>query len=119
MKPSEANNRVRLRHMHDAAQEVMAFTAGKTRESLDQEMLLLRGVCMSIGIIGEAAAQITPAFRSANPKIDWQAIVGMRNLIIHAYFKVDKDILWNTINQHIPPLLAELDNLIQVGDEEP
>jgi uncharacterized protein with HEPN domain len=113
------NDRLRLQHMLDAAQEVMTFTAGKTRQDLDQDVLLVRGVCMSIGIIGEAASHITSEYRSAHPEIDWKPIIGMRNFIIHAYFKVDHDILWATITENIPPLIVQLETMLTDNEDEP
>ena len=113
---SGVEDRVRLRHMLDAAQEVQQFTAGKTRQDLAEDVLLLRAVSMSIGILGEAASRVSEDYKSAHPDIEWGAIVGMRNFIIHAYFKIDLAIIWDTITENIPPLLEKLEALL--ADEE-
>jgi uncharacterized protein with HEPN domain len=111
-------DRVRLRHMLDAAEEVVVFTAGENRDSLDHDLKLVRALCMSIGIIGEAASDLSNDLREQNPQIPWRQIIGMRNFLIHAYFSLDLDILWNTVTQSIPPLITELHSLIPPVEEE-
>lgn len=106
-------DRIRLRHMLDAAQEVIAFTSGETRASLDQDIKLVRALSMSLGIIGEAAAQISMELRDAHPQIPWRQMIGMRNFLIHVYFNVDLDILWNTATQAVPALVPELQKLLR------
>ncbi|MCD4686879.1 MAG: DUF86 domain-containing protein [Anaerolineae bacterium] len=92
---------VRLRHMLDAAQEVQAFVADCTRDDLNDNQMLVRALSMSIGIIGEAASHVSQEFREAHPEIPWPQIIGMRNRIIHAYFEVNLDILWETATDSI------------------
>jgi uncharacterized protein with HEPN domain len=106
------NDRVRVRHMLDAAHEVMTFTSGVTRESLASDLKLVRAMSMSIGIIGEAAAHVSPECREANAHIPWHPIIGMRNFLIHAYFNVDLDILWSTAVQAVPALVDQLTDLL-------
>lgn len=112
------SDRVRLRHMLDTAHEVVVFVAGETRESLDHDLKLVRALCMCIGIIGEAASNLSDELREQNPQIPWRQIIGMRNFLIHAYFSLDLDILWATATQSIPPLITELQHLIPPDEEE-
>ena len=72
---------------------------------------------MSIGIIGEAASRVTQDFRDNNSQIAWQPIIEMRNFVIHAYFQIDKDILWNTIEEHIPLLIVGLEKLLELDNK--
>jgi uncharacterized protein with HEPN domain len=102
----------RLKHMLDAAHEVVVFTNGEKRESLDNDIKLMRALSMSIGIIGEAASHVSDEVREASPQIPWRQIIGMRNFIIHAYSSIDLDILWNTATQAIPVLIVELEQLL-------
>jgi len=116
MKSIEENNQVRLRHMLDAAHRVIAFCQGESRESLEKDEKLQYALVKAIEIIGEAATQITPEFQVTTPQIPWPAIKGMRNRLIHAYFDIDLDILWNTATEAIPPLISELEKLISSED---
>lgn len=103
---------VRVRHMLDAAREVQDFVAGHTREDLDRDRLLVRGVTKSIEIIGEAASQVSPPFRAAHPEIPWRNATTMRNRLVHGYFDIDLDIVWSTAKVDIPTLVPLLETLI-------
>lgn len=105
-------DRVRLHHMLDAAQEVARFVQGETRTALDTDLKLVRALSMSIGIVGEAAPHVSSEFQAMNQQIPWRQIVGMRNFLIHIYFNIDLDILWNTATQAIPTLIVQLEQLL-------
>lgn len=102
----------RLRHMRDAAREVIAFTEGESRESLDEDIMLVRALSMSIAIIGEAASRLSQTVRDENPQVPWRAIIGMRNFLIHAYHNVDLKVVWDTATTAIPDLLEQLEVII-------
>lgn len=97
-------DRVRWQHMMDAAADAMGFVAGRTRDDLDHDRMLLFAVVRAVEIIGEAASRITAETRSAHPHIPWQAIVGMRNRLVHAYFEINRDIVWAAVTSEIPAL---------------
>ena len=103
---------IRLRHMHDAAQQALLFIQGETRGSLDENIMLVFALVKAIEIIGEAASQVSAGFQEAHPQIPWQVIIGMRNRLIHAYFDVNLDIVWETVTEDLPPLIAELERLV-------
>lgn len=107
---------VRVRHMLDAAREVLAFAEGQTREALDANRMLVRAMTMSIGIIGEAASQVSDEFQAAHREIPWPQIIGMRNRLIHAYFDINLDIVWETVTTRIPELIDQLENLLAASE---
>lgn len=109
---SRRDDGLRLRDMLSAAKEVQHFIADKQRADLDTDILLVRGLSMSIGIIGEAAARASAAFQEENPQLPWPQMIGMRNRIIHAYFDIDLDILWITATVDIPSLIPLLEALL-------
>ena len=88
--------------MLDAAQEAQAFVQGKTRASLDDDRGLVLILIQEIVVIGEAASKVTEECRSRYSQIPWSVIKGMRNRLIHAYFDVDIDTIWNTVSKRIP-----------------
>ena len=73
--------------------------------------MLLFALVRAIEVIGEAAGQVSKAARSEAPDIPWPLIVSMRNRLIHAYFDVNHDILWNTVITELPELLPKLEAL--------
>lgn len=106
------DDRVRLRHMLDAAREAVGFAKGKGRADLDQDRLLVLGLLKCIEIVGEAAARVNPDTQSRYPQIPWADIVGMRNRLVHVYFDIDLDRVWDTVEQDLPPLIASLEEIL-------
>jgi uncharacterized protein with HEPN domain len=103
----------RLADIIDAADDVVDFVTGRQREALAVDRLLEAGLVQKIVIIGEAARGISEAFRREHPDIPWQSVIGMRNLVVHAYWQVDPDELWVTVTRDIPRLLEQLRPLQQ------
>ena len=110
------DDRIRLRHMVESAREAMAFTRKRTRADLAADRMLALSLVKCIEIIGEAAARVSPQTRAQYPSIPWSDIVGMRNRLIHAYFDIDLDRVWDTITDDLPPLIAELERLADLGE---
>jgi uncharacterized protein with HEPN domain len=101
------DDRVRLRHMADAIEAASQFSEGRSRNDLDTDRMLVFALVRAveiIGITGEAASRVSSGGRAALPTVPWSNSVGMRNRLIHAYFGVDLDILWNTVTEALPPL---------------
>jgi uncharacterized protein with HEPN domain len=103
--------------MLDAALEALSFAENRTRKDLDADRKLELALVKAIEIIGEAAFHTTQECRAASPQIPWDSIIGMRNRLIHAYFDVNRDILWNTVTDDLPPPIAELERIL--GSESP
>jgi uncharacterized protein with HEPN domain len=101
-------DRIRLRHMIDAAEAAVRFLNGRSRLDLDRDQLLLFGVVRAIEVVGEAAAKLSEPVRIAASDIPWSAIVSMRNRLIHGYFDIDPDIVWVTATVELPSLLPKL-----------
>jgi uncharacterized protein with HEPN domain len=105
MQPSDRN---RIRHMIDAGESAMRFAKGRSRADLDQDLMLLFALVRAVEIFGEAASRVTEDARKELPDVPWAAIVGMRNRLVHAYFDVDRDVLWATVNNALPSLIEKL-----------
>jgi len=103
----------RLRHMIEAAQEAVGYVEGLTREAFDSQRPLQHSVVRCIEVIGEAASRISSELRNAYPTIPWQDMTGMRNRLIHAYFDLDLDLVWQTVNEELPNLIPQLDALLE------
>ena len=112
------DDRVWLRHMLDAAKEAIAFAQGETREALDEDRKLLLAIIKSIEIIGEAAARVSESCKATHSQIPWPQIVGMRNRLIHAYFDIDLDRVWDTVIDDIPTLVEQLEAILPPGEKE-
>ena len=117
MRVTRENDRLRLQHMSDAAKYGRRFAEGKTRRELEEDPQFHFALARAVEIVCEAACNITTEFKTANPQIAWKQITGMRQWLAHAYFKIDLDVLWKTTIEDLPPLLAQLDDLLASEDE--
>ena len=109
MRPED---RARIFHMIEAADAVADFVFGRNRTDLDSDRMLLFALVRAVEVFGEAAAKVSPETRAATASIPWTEIVAMRNRLIHAYFEVNRTILWKTATEEIPELVPALRGLI-------
>lgn len=107
---------VRLRHMLDGVQQALEFVSNRSRGDLDNDPMLLLALTRAVEIVGEAAHHVSEEGRRKYPTLPWAEMVGMRNRIIHAYFEVDSDVLWETVTDDFPQLRSELESIL--GAEE-
>jgi uncharacterized protein with HEPN domain len=87
----------------------MRFTEGRKRSDLDTDQMLLFALVRAIEIVGEAASKVTPETRAEMPDLPWASIVGMWNRFVHAYFDINRDILWTTVTDAVPALAKRLE----------
>src|SRR5713101_8147037 len=102
------DDRIRIRHMVEAAEAVLQIIDQRTRHDLDADLTLRLAVVRAIEILGEAASLVSIETRTLVSTIPWAAIAGMRNRLIHAYFEIDYDIVWRTATTEIPAMLPAL-----------
>lgn len=101
-----------LRHILAEA-EYLARTAGAlTREAFLADETLKRAFVRSIEVIGEAAKKLPDSWRDDHPTIDWRAMAGMRDRLIHGYFGVDYEIVWDVASTRAPDLCREIPKLL-------
>src|SRR5215211_81072 len=109
---SPRNWRDRIRDILDAIAEIQRFTQDMNYESFKKDDKSVRAVEMNFIIIGEAASQIPEDVEEKYPSIPWGLMRAMRNRIVHVYFKVDEKLMWDTIQNDLPPLIPELKKLL-------
>ena len=107
------DDRWRVQHMIEAAEQALAFIRERQRADLEADPMLRLALTRAVEIVGEAAAQISAAGREAMPAVPWPQIAGMRNRLVHAYFDINLNILWDTVQLALPPLLVQLKAAIE------
>ena len=95
-------------HMLDMARKAMDLVKGKDRTDYNSEDSLRFALAHLLQVVGEAARRISQDFCKAHPEIPWKAIVGMRHKVVHDYMNVDEDVVWDTVQQELPPLIEKL-----------
>ncbi len=108
----QKDDRIRLRHMLDAALEATKSVEGRTRSDLDRNRVWTLGLMKCVEIIGEAAGRVGPGTRGEYPQVPWSRIVAMRNRLVHAYFDVDLDQVWKAVTEDLPPLADMLQEIL-------
>ena len=103
---------VRLRHMLDAARKVVKFMQGQTKADLESDEQLCLAVVRLLEIMGEAAKNVSEDLRNEHPAVPWKQIAGTRDRLIHGYFDVDLDIVWQIISIDLPQLISNLEKAL-------
>jgi uncharacterized protein with HEPN domain len=93
-----------LKDILDATTDIENFVANMTYEEFIKDRKTLNAVVRSIEIIGEASKQLPDSLKAKYPELPWKEITGMRNKLIHAYFGMDTETIWETIKHNIPAL---------------
>ena len=97
-----SRDKERLQHILDAIKIIENGLAAYSKDELLGNPLLYYGLVKQIEIIGEAANLLTFEFREMHVDVNWRPIVAMRNVLVHDYIHISKDMLWATITQDIP-----------------
>ena len=108
----KVRDKERLKHILEAINNIEEFCIGKEFSDFVAEKILWFAIIKNLEIIGEASYLITRDFRSKNPHIEWNAIIGMRHILVHGYYQIRNEIIWATIEQDIPNLKSAIQKLI-------
>ncbi len=107
------DNSVYLREILDSINRIQDYIGDLTFEDLANDPLRQDGVIRQLEIIGEASRVLPPEFKSAYPDVPWQKMVGMRHVIIHEYFQVDLQVIWDTVKGDLPPLKKQIQEILR------
>lgn len=95
-----------------AARDAAAFAEGVSYTEFVRDRRTQLSILKSLEIVGEAAAHISEDTRKKHPAIPWPEIVGMRNRLVHVYFDIDLPLVWDTVRNDLPALIAQLEPLV-------
>jgi len=113
---SRRDDAVRLQDMLDAAQAALRVLGARSAKELEADEVLSLAVPHAVEIVGEAASRVSPSFCAGHPEIPWSEVTGMRHRIVHDYFAVDYQRLWDTVHNDLPPLIAQLRRILEDSD---
>jgi uncharacterized protein with HEPN domain len=104
--------RVYLDDILDAAGHALDYTEGYSLDRLQDDQKTLDAVVRNLEIIGEAAKSIPPIFRERHPQIEWRKLAGFRDVLIHNYFGIDVEIIWDVVSNKLSPLKDAIGDII-------
>jgi len=102
-----------LRHILDETEFLMDRAQGLTRDQFMRDATLKRAFVRSLEVIGEASKQIPDEFKQRYPHLEWRAMAGMRDRLIHGYFGVDCEIVWDVVTNKIPLLHQAIKRIVE------
>ena len=105
--------------MLDAVRDAIGFARGRKRGDLDADRMFALALVKCIDIVGEAASGVSKEFQLKHSSIPGTEVIGMRHLLVHGYFAVDMDRVWDTVTIDLPPLITELERMLSSPDAKP
>ncbi len=100
-----------LEHIRDAAARISHYTTGGKSAFL-ADSLIQDGVMRNLEVIGEAVKGLSDASRNQQPQIPWKRIAGLRDFLIHVYFGVDLEKVWDVVEHRLPELQRAVDDML-------
>mgnify|MGYP003389104987 CR=1 FL=1 len=106
-------DRVRVQHMLIAAREAIGFANGRDQRDLSTDRMLARALIHAVLEIGEAGKNVSPESRLLAPLVEWDLIARTRDFLVHVYWGIDNNRLWDTVQSHLPQLVERLESMMQ------
>ena len=101
-------DRGRLEHMVSAIGRVEEYTSGVTKSQLISDPMRLHATVYNVQIVDEATYKLSKEFKQMHPKTPWRMIEKMRHILVHGYYQINNDILWDVITGDLTPLKLQL-----------
>lgn len=109
-------DRERLEHILAAINRVSHYVEGKTFDDMMADDMMYYAVVKNIEMMGEAANMLTANFQDAHPETPWKMVKGMRNYIVHEYFRIDNVVVWDVVSNELAPLRDQITKYLAETD---
>ena len=109
---SERDDRLPMHQMLEHAREAVAIIEGRSRSELETDRVLRFALAYLVQTVGEAATRVSREGQARYPEIPWVKAIGTRHRMVHGYDRIDFDVLWDTISDDLPGLIAALERAL-------
>ncbi|MDX2003247.1 MAG: DUF86 domain-containing protein [Chitinophagales bacterium] len=106
-----AGDKERLLHIFDAIGEIESYVIGIDEIGFASNSMMVHATIKQLEIIGEACNRVSESLRAANPQVDWRKIIGLRNILIHEYFGVDRSLIWQIVQHDMLELKEKINKI--------
>ena len=106
------DSKLYLQDILDAIENIRGFTAGYAQESLRQDVRTFHAVLRDLEVIGEAAKKLPDDLRHAHPEVDWKRLAGLRDVLIHQYFRISVLVVWDIVENKLPILAEQIRRIL-------
>jgi len=106
------DDQVYLLHIRDACSRIITYT-GRGEQTFLSDTLVQDAVLRNLEVIGEAVKNLSDGFKNAHTEVEWRRIAGMRDRLIHGYFGVNMQIVWQVVIRDIPPLQKQMERYLR------
>lgn len=110
--------RLYLSDILDASETILQYVRQSDPVSFSKDRMRIEACARNIEVIGEASRCLPKTVRDPMPGIPWNRIIGMRNILAHAYYQIDYDVIWSVAHNHIDPLLKAIKTYMESADLE-
>jgi len=107
---SERDWRLFLKDIRDCAVRIVCYTDAMEREDFFRDPKTVDAVMRNLAIIGEASKKIPADVRRRYPAVEWKKMAGLRDIVVHDYFGIDEDIIWDVVSVRISELMRQLEH---------
>ncbi|HYO87131.1 MAG TPA: HepT-like ribonuclease domain-containing protein [Candidatus Limnocylindrales bacterium] len=101
-----------------AARHVSEFTANMSQPEFEADRKTHGAVMHEFTVMGEAARLLSAEAKARHSHIDWRSVTGMRSVLVHEYFAIDFDVLWDAVEHDIPPLILHLEQIVPPDSQD-
>lgn len=114
----EKRDSIYLKHILDNIENIESSLEGLSEEDFQEDLDKVDATIRRVEIMGEAVKNISDELKDAHPEIEWKKIAGTRDILVHSYFRVDKDLLWEIIEKDLPLLKDKIVSILKEGKYE-
>ncbi len=109
---SDRDWRLFVKDIHESAVRIVEYVGAMSNEEFFHDPKSLDAVMLNLAIIGEAAKKIPVVARRRYPSVEWKKMAGLRDIVVHDYFGIDEDIIWDVVTIRIPELKRQIDIML-------